>query len=107
MLLLLFYVKELPNVTKIFIPPGYECVARRATSCLSYRLGRRITVESRSRKVSVPWQVGAADFLSAWLSKSHINQLRTGAYVPPFFGPGFDGLGADGDSTEDEDAEPF
>ena len=34
---LLFYVKELPNVTKIFIPPGYECVARRATSCLSYR----------------------------------------------------------------------
>lgn len=104
----LFYVKQLPTVTKVSIPPGNEHVARRATSCLSYKLGRRILVESRSRTLSVPWQIGSAEILSAWLKRPPINQHSQEANLPPFFGPGFGfSLGADGDSTESEDAEPF
>ena len=113
-----FYCSCLHFVSSIVLPPECGFVARRATSCLSYRLGRRIVVTTRPQaRCVVPWKVKGKALLQAWrLSSGHstlgnfsedaeddedenvtVASLAEPLTAPPhhelFHGPGFDDLG--------------
>ena len=81
-------------VTSVIVAPGNEHYARRASSFISWKLGRRVQVRSRTRVAMVPWQVSAASLLGSWLTFTSwaviANPLNV--WVPPiFYGPAFNG----------------
>ena len=101
----------LPAVSVITLPSGLGLEARRATSCLSWKLERTIIVSVRTIIVA-PWQVGAAQLLKKWLVNSQDNENVTvaslaqvtvtsaSAHVHDYYGPGFNGLGGNDSSTD-------
>ena len=101
-------------------------MARRATSCLSYRLGRRIVVTTRPQaRCAVPWKIPAKALLQAWRLSSGNSTLgnfsedaeddedenvTVASLAEPltalphnelFYGPGFDDLGGNDSSSTD------
>ena len=97
----------LPAVSVITLPSGLDSEARRATSCISWKLERSIVVSVRRTNIYIPWQVRAAQILKKWLVNSQGNenvtslaQVTASAFVHDHYGPGFDGLGGNDSSTD-------
>ena len=107
---MLVYIQQLKSVTYVTIPPGRDQVARRSTSLLSLSLGRRVLVESRTPGLQTPWQRSASFLLHNWLLPNFLTyskKLKHITHAHIYYGPGYEGLGGDGDSTEDEDDEIY
>ena len=64
-------IKRCKNFTKlksISLPPTDDSYSLRATRLLSWKLGHRVLVTARGRRIEVPWQISAATLLRKFLA---------------------------------------
>ena len=105
-------IRVMPSVEKIVLRPGLEEYARRASTMLSLKYGRRIVVETRTRVTSTPWQRLSQLCFAAWLKSDEPTYLHynfQAHLAPPPWSPPAPPIGPGGfdfplgDSTDEEE----